>query len=310
MLLAFSRRNLLEKIMNTKDSANSDYYPLELALLQGESRAFKQLLLFGGNSFKNWEKNSFTKVIQETSSECQSFTSLSFSSPSSPSPSPPIFNISHIPSPSLSEKDMSRNILHTAIIGGKISSFNYLLKWIFETEMHRKMMTIPEITICGEQGSSDGNSKENNEIDKNNENDNNNDNDKNNISNKNEKDDKNNKNKAIKSNNKNNENDRNAKNIKGIDEETISPPVPLTSLSRFPSLPPTLSFLPSLPLLPSVPDSMQTQTQTLRHTDTDTDTNTQRPSLTRLLGGRDGDGRTPLELAEHSKKVSINLTSF
>jgi hypothetical protein len=31
--------------------------------------------------------------------------------------------------------------------------------------------------------------------------------------------------------------------------------------------------------------------------------NTNSPSLSRLLGGQDGDGRTPLELAEHLNKV-------
>jgi hypothetical protein len=233
ILLAFSRRNLLENIMNTKDSENSGYYPLELALLQGESKAFKQLLLLGGNSFNNWENKKVKTSSGEDTTECLPLhlppSSLSSSTsslfpPTLSSTYPPPF-----PFPPMLEKELSPNILHTAVIGGSISSLNYLLKWIRETETDRKAkMVNNENKIRGENEISDQKSN-----DKNSENENNVDN---------------------KINGK-------GKNNREIVEQSQS----VISGS----------------------------------------THTHSPSLSSLLGGRDGDGdgKTPLQLAKHLNKV-------
>jgi hypothetical protein len=207
--------------MNTKDYANSGYYPLELALLQGESRVFKQLLLLGGNSFDNWENKKFEICTEEDTSEF--LPSLSSSSSSLPTPSfsplssssspliPPTLSSSSTPPPfTLLMNKSSRNILHTAVIGGQISSLNYLLKWIYETETDGKTVK-NEVIIRGEKEISIYTPKENIES---------------------------------------NANKGKSKN----DSEKV-------------------------------------------------EQNTNSPSLSRLLGGQDGDGRTPLELAEHLNKV-------
>jgi hypothetical protein len=201
--------------MNTKDSANSGHYPLELALLQGESRVFKQLLLLGGNSFNNWENKKVEISTEENSSKC--LPSLSSSS-SLPTPSfSPLSSSSSplIPPPpfALLVNKFSRNILHTAVIGGQISSLNYLLKWIYETETDGKTVKNGEI-IRGEKEISNYTPKENKESDESNENE-----------------------------------GKSKNNSEKVEQNTHS------------------------------------------------------PSLSRLLGGRDGDGRTPLELAEHLNKV-------
>jgi hypothetical protein len=100
ILLGLSRRNLLQKIMNEKINYKGiDYFPLELALLKGENRAFKQLLLFGGN-YINFYINSNRRISSQE--ECSS-----------------------------EHCSVSGNILHTAVLSDQISLLSHILKWLF-----------------------------------------------------------------------------------------------------------------------------------------------------------------------------------
>jgi hypothetical protein len=100
ILLGLLRRNLLKKVMNKKINYNGvDYLPLELALLKGENKALKQLLLFGGNYVDFHANSDQRKSSQE---ECSS-----------------------------RHCSVSGNILHTAVLSDQISLLSYLLKWLF-----------------------------------------------------------------------------------------------------------------------------------------------------------------------------------
>ena len=91
----------MPKIIDQKINHNgTDYFPLELALLKGENRAFKQLLLFGGNYF------NFRIGLKEDIYSDRDHSSLHFSE--------------------------SGNILHVAVISNQISLLSHLLKWLFD----------------------------------------------------------------------------------------------------------------------------------------------------------------------------------
>ena len=76
-----------------------DYFPLELALLKGENRAFKQLLLFGGK-YVNFRINFNKRIYSEK--ECSS----------------DIYS-------------ESGNILHAAVMSNQISLLSHVLRWLF-----------------------------------------------------------------------------------------------------------------------------------------------------------------------------------
>ena len=91
--------------MNEKIHYNGiDYFPLELALLKGESRAFKQLLLFGGK-YINFRINFNKRIYSEE--ECSS----------------EIYS-------------ESGNILHAAVMSNQISLLSHMLKWISGNDNH------------------------------------------------------------------------------------------------------------------------------------------------------------------------------
>ena len=81
-----------------------DYFPLELALLKGENRAFKQLLLFGGK-YVNFRVNFNKRIYSEE--EC--FSEI------------------------YSE---SGNILHAAVMSDQISLLSHILKWLSNYDNH------------------------------------------------------------------------------------------------------------------------------------------------------------------------------
>lgn len=89
--------------MNEKINYNGiDYFPLELALLKGENRAFKQLLLFGGN-YVRFHRNSNQRISSQKehpSKHCS----------------------------------MPGNILHNAVLSDQISLLSHLLKWFLNRD--------------------------------------------------------------------------------------------------------------------------------------------------------------------------------
>ena len=86
--------------MNEEINYNGiDYFPLELALLKGENRAFKQLLLFGGK-YVTFHIDSNQRLSSQE--ECSS-----------------------------THCSVSGNILHTAVLSDQISLLSHLLKWLF-----------------------------------------------------------------------------------------------------------------------------------------------------------------------------------
>ena len=91
--------------MNTQIDEKNGLYPLELALLEGKSRAFKQLLLFGGN-WVDLRKNRNVRNIKNVRNVSAEYSSAS------------------------SQGEYSGNILHAAVLGDQISSLCYLIKWI------------------------------------------------------------------------------------------------------------------------------------------------------------------------------------
>lgn len=86
--------------MNERINYNGIHYlPLELALLKGENRAFKQLLLFGGN-YVNFHINSNQR--KSSQEKCSS-----------------------------EHCSVSGNILHIAALSDQISLLSHILKWLF-----------------------------------------------------------------------------------------------------------------------------------------------------------------------------------
>lgn len=104
------------------------YFPLELALLKGENRAFKQLLLFGGK-YVNFRVNFNKKIYfeDECSSEIHS---------------------------------VSGNILHAAVMSDQISLLSHILKWLSNYDNHNHNQDYEKIEIEVEKNSNLNNSRD------------------------------------------------------------------------------------------------------------------------------------------------------
>ena len=97
-----SRRNLLNSFLSERVKyQNLEYTPLELLLIKGDTGSVKQLLLLGG-SWMTFPKNLCS-------------------------------GINNGEEHSLRNKNIfSGNLLHAAVIGGRLSALTYLIKWLSE----------------------------------------------------------------------------------------------------------------------------------------------------------------------------------
>ena len=96
-----SRRNLLNSFLSERIKyQNLEYLPLELLLIKGDTGSVKQLLLLGG---------SWITFQHKVPSEYEEH--------------------------SLRKKNVfSGNLLHAAVIGGRLSALTYLIKWLLERD--------------------------------------------------------------------------------------------------------------------------------------------------------------------------------
>ena len=133
---------------------NMRYFPLELVLIKGETRSFKQLLLLGGN-WIIFPENDSNRI-----------------------------NVLH--EGSLENKNIFRgNLLHAAVIGGRLSSFTYLIKWLL------KCTESPKSNIEESQNENENKKQNENENENENKNENKEDVDTNENENEEEDEDKN-----------------------------------------------------------------------------------------------------------------------
>ena len=99
-----SRRNLLDSFLSERVKyQNLEYLPLELLLIKGDTGSVKQLLLLGGS----WI--TFPKNLCSGINDGEEY--------------------------SLRNKNIfSGNLLHAAVIGGRLSALTYLIKWLSERD--------------------------------------------------------------------------------------------------------------------------------------------------------------------------------
>ena len=108
------------------------YFPLELALIKGETKVFKQLLLFGG-SWTRFQNNSSQNILPQDVYE-ESSNSVVQTKNQIQNVNENEYKITN-----KIESYFSGNILHAAVIGGRLSSLTYLVKWILEREEEMKV---------------------------------------------------------------------------------------------------------------------------------------------------------------------------
>ena len=108
------------------------YFPLELALIKGETKVFKQLLLFGG-SWTRFQNNSSQNILPQDVYE-ESSNSVVQTKNQIQNVNENEYKITN-----KIESYFSGNILHAAVIGGRLSSLSYLVKWILEREEEMKV---------------------------------------------------------------------------------------------------------------------------------------------------------------------------